>query len=121
MPTKRSRRKELEAKMGEEKFWDNQDAAKGVVAEVKILKAQIEPMDDMITALEDVKAMYQLGSEADDQATLQECDQMLADLEKRGAKVELQAILSGKNDPRNCFVTIQAGAGGTAFFRRKIG
>src|SRR5205814_813634 len=37
----------------------------------------------------------------------------LADLERRGEKIELQSLLSDENDPLNCFVTIQAGAGGT--------
>ena len=32
---------------------------------------------------------------------------------RRGEKVELQSLLDGPNDPRNCFFTIQAGAGGT--------
>ncbi|MEM7809538.1 MAG: PCRF domain-containing protein, partial [Planctomycetota bacterium] len=35
------------------------------------------------------------------------------DLERQGDKVELQALLGDKNDPRNAFVTIQAGTGGT--------
>ena len=38
---------------------------------------------------------------------------MLADLERKGAKVEIQSLLDGKNDARNAFFTIQAGAGGT--------
>src|SRR5438132_2992612 len=42
-----------------------------------------------------------------------EADRMLADLEKKGEKVELQTLLDGKNDHRNAFFTIQAGAGGT--------
>src|ERR687891_396561 len=42
-----------------------------------------------------------------------EADRMLADLERRGEALELQALLNGPNDPRNCYFTIQAGAGGT--------
>jgi peptide chain release factor 2 len=38
---------------------------------------------------------------------------MLANLEKRGDRIELQSLLSHPNDPRNCFFQIQAGAGGT--------
>jgi peptide chain release factor 2 len=38
---------------------------------------------------------------------------MLADLEKKGLQVELQSLLGDKNDPLNCFFTIQSGAGGT--------
>ena len=99
--------------MGETSFWDNQDTAKTVVAEMKVLKAAIEPVEAMLRGIEDVRAMYQLGEEAGDQETLLEADRALADLEARGEKVELQALLDGKNDPLNAFVQIHAGAGGT--------
>jgi peptide chain release factor 2 len=99
--------------MGEEGFWNNPDAAKSIVAEVKILKATIEPMQAMIAAIEDVRALYQLGEEAGDADSINEADRELAKLEKRGESLELQALLDGKNDPLNCFVQIHAGAGGT--------
>jgi peptide chain release factor 2 len=113
LPTKLARRKELENKMGEDGFWNNQDAAKGVVAEVKTLKATIEPVEAMLRGIDDVRALYQLAHEAGDAESMDEADRTLADLEKKGAKVELQSLLDGKNDPKNCFVQIHAGAGGT--------
>src|SRR5690349_12612799 len=99
--------------MGQPGFWDHQDSAKAVVSEVKVLKAVIEPIESMLRDIDDVKALYELGEEAGDEASIAEADQMLAKLEKRGEKVELQALLDDPNDPRNCFFTIQAGAGGT--------
>jgi peptide chain release factor 2 len=99
--------------MGEPGFWDHPDGAKSIVAEVKILKATIEPMQAMIAAIEDVRALYQLGEEAGDPDSVAEADQELAKLEQRGEALELQALLDGKNDPLNCFVQIHAGAGGT--------
>jgi peptide chain release factor 2 len=110
-PTKQQRRKELEAKMGEPGFWDNPDAAKSTVAELKVIKATLTPVQEMLDAIEDVRALYQLGEEAGDAASLEEADRLLADLEKRGEKVELQSLLDDKNDPRNCFFTIRAEAG----------
>ena len=99
--------------MGEAGFWDHPDAAKGTVSELKLIKAAITPVEDMLRGIDDVRALYQLGEEAGDEASLEEADRMLAQLEKRGAKVELLSLLDDKNDPRNCFFTIQAGAGGT--------
>jgi peptide chain release factor 2 len=99
--------------MGEAGFWDHPESAKGVVSELKMLKATTDPVLDMLKGLEDVKAMQELADEAGDAETLAEADRALADLEKKGEKVELQALLDGPNDPRNCFFTIQAGAGGT--------
>jgi len=94
-------------------FWNNQESAKGVVAELKTIKAVAEPVEQMLRAIDDVRAMCQLGEEAGDAETLEEADRQLAELEKRAAKVELQSLLDGPNDPKNCFFTIQAGAGGT--------
>ena len=94
-------------------FWNNPEAAKGVVAEMKTIKAMAEPVEGMLRAIEDVRAMQQLGEEAGDAETLEEADRQLAELEKRAAKVELQSLLDGPNDPKKCFFTIQAGAGGT--------
>jgi peptide chain release factor 2 len=113
VPGKISRKKELEKKMEALDFWNNQEAAKGVVSEMKMLKAQIEPIEQMLREIEDVRAMQQLGEEAGDTETLNEADRQLAALESRAGQIELQALLDGPNDPKNCFFTIQSGAGGT--------
>ena len=47
VPGKQQRRKELEAKMNADGFWNNQDAAKAVVAEMKQLKAAVEPVEEL--------------------------------------------------------------------------
>jgi len=99
--------------MGSAGFWDHQEQAQAVVAEVKLLKAAMDPVQQMLAAIDDVRALYELGEEAGDQASIDEADRTLADLERKGEKLELQALLSSANDPRNAFFTIQAGAGGT--------
>src|SRR3954470_4212045 len=99
--------------MGADGFWDNQEAAKPIIAEMKVLKATTDPVVQILKDVDDVKAMYELGEEAGDPSTIEEADRTLAALERRGQQIELQSLLDGKNDPLNCFVTIQSGAGGT--------
>lgn len=99
--------------MGEAGFWDNQEKAKSVVGEVKVLKAIIDPIQSILAGIEDANALRELAEEAGDQASMEEADRMVTALEARGEALELQALLDGRNDPLNCFVTIQAGAGGT--------
>ena len=99
--------------MGETAFWDHPEAAKSVVAEMKLIKVAIEPVQKLLTDIDDVRAMYQLGHEAGDAETLAEASQALARLERRGETLELQSLLDGPNDPLNCFFTIQSGQGGT--------
>src|SRR5579862_6265756 len=98
--------------MGEPGFWDHPENAKTTVVELKALKAAIDPVENLLTAIEDLRALYQLGQEVSDQDTLVEADRTLGELERRAAQVELQSLLDGPNDGKNCFFTIQAGAGG---------
>jgi peptide chain release factor 2 len=113
LPAKKNRKKELEDQMGQPGFWDHQETAKPVVMEVKVLKAMIDPIDAILRDIDDVRALHELGLEALDKDSLNEADQTLAKLEKRAGRIELQSLLDGENDPLNCFVTIQSGAGGT--------
>src|SRR3989440_6532930 len=99
--------------MSADGFWNNQDAARGVVAEMKQLKAAVEPVEELFRGIDDARAMYELGEEAGDAATIEEADRALAELEKKYGRVELQALLDGPNDAKNCFFSIQSGAGGT--------
>jgi peptide chain release factor 2 len=113
LPTKLARRKQLEDKMAASDFWNNQEAAKPVISELKVIKSQTEPVQEILREIDDARALYELGEEAGDEATLSEADQTLTQLEIRAGKIELQSLLSDRNDPLNSFVTIQAGAGGT--------
>jgi peptide chain release factor 2 len=113
LPTKLTRKKELEDQMGAPGFWDNQELAKPIINELKVLKSTIEPIEGILREVEDVRALYQLGDEAGDTDSLNEADRQLADVERKAQQLELQSLLDGPNDPRNCFFTIQAGAGGT--------
>ncbi len=99
--------------MGREGFWDQPEAAQLIVSEMKNVKLIVDPVQALLDGIDDVRAMFELGTEAGDADSLEEADRMLADLEKRGEKVEIQSLLDGPNDARNCFFTIQAGAGGT--------
>ena len=99
--------------MGEEGFWNNQEAAKAIVAENKLLKSTCDPVIKIISEIEDVQVLYELGTEAGDQDSIDEADRTLEVIGKNAENIELQALLDGKNDPLNCFFTIQAGAGGT--------
>src|SRR4051794_10580840 len=94
-------------------FWYKQLNAKLIISELKQIKAAVEPIEGLLREIDDVRALYQLGHEAGDEASLVEADQTLAAVEKKADKLELQALLDGPNDPLNCFFVIQAGAGGT--------
>ena len=98
-------------------FWSNPKAAQKVIEESKIIRVQIEPLEEAVGLLEDAKVGYELAKESADKdlmrEMLAEVDETLFGLHAKMDKIEQQSLLSGKNDYRNCFIAIQAGAGGT--------
>lgn len=99
--------------MGEATFWDDPDTAQKTVAELKVIKAQIAPLDKVVEAFEEAQVAYEMAREGDDKDLLAEADQALYELQESMDKVEMQSLLSGKHDHRNCYFTIHAGDGGT--------
>lgn len=91
-------------------FWDNARTAQKTVGELKTLKAQTRPVLDLLARSEDAEVLLELVSEDSDARG--EVDEALVQLAKKTDQVELLTLLAGKNDHRNCFFSIQAGAGG---------
>lgn len=99
--------------MGETDFWDNPDKAQKVVADLKLVKAQIDPITEASARFEDAKVGYELAKESGDKDLLAEADEQLFQLQSTMGRIEQRSLLSGKHDHRNCFFTISAGDGGT--------
>jgi peptide chain release factor 2 len=104
---------DLETQMGAMDFWDNPDKAKETVARLKLAKAQTEPLKAVIGLYEDATVAYEMAKEDGDKDLLVEADESLFLLRSMMERVELQSLLSGKHDHRNCFLTLSAGDGGT--------
>jgi len=93
-------------------FWDNPDAAQAVVAQLSALKSIIEPIGEVQREARDLAELFDLASE-EDRGELAQMEDDLNQLVKRCEKIELQGLLSGPDDTKNCFFSIHAGAGGT--------
>jgi peptide chain release factor 2 len=110
---KQARRDVLDQEMQSTTFWNDQEKAKGVIAELKTLNAVLKPFEDVIKQADDLTASIELadedgGDDFDDEIRAA-CTRAVADLEA----FELRSMLGGPNDHCNVFVTIHAGAGGT--------
>ncbi|MFW6059653.1 MAG: peptide chain release factor 2 [Phycisphaeraceae bacterium] len=110
---KAERLKELEQQMGAPDLWDNADHANKVIAELKALKARLEPVQRVSQQLEDAEVLWEMAEEADDADTRTEVEQQVTALEKELDRLETLALLSGKYDERNCYLSIYAREGGT--------
>lgn len=97
--------------MEEPTFWDNQEKARQIIAQLKPLNGLLNPFSEMTKQLDDVKALGELGEE--DSSLEGELLGELARLERQLEDYELRAMFSRQEDVSNAFVHIQAGTGGT--------
>ncbi len=63
--------------------------------------------------LEDGLTLAELGEAEDDEASVQEAQALLQALSARAAKMQLASLLSGEADANDCYLEVNAGAGGT--------
>jgi peptide chain release factor 2 len=54
-----------------------------------------------------------MGEAEEDETVVQDAEQALLALKDRAAKLELESLLSGEADSNDCFLEVNAGAGGT--------
>lgn len=99
-------------------FWTNQAVANRVVADLKLVTNQIDPVDAFIAKLDEAKTAYDMAKElgpkgVPDKDLLTEADEILFGLSNQIDQIEMRSLMSGKHDGRNAFITISAGDGGT--------
>ena len=94
-------------------FWDDQNAAQKIIEESNGLKLWTVPYQELKRRFYDVKELLPEASSLGDEALVQELVQSLADIEKKLGDLEVRKMLSGELDAKDCFLEINAGAGGT--------
>lgn len=99
--------------MNQPDFWNDQETAQRVVKEIKALKGVIDPVDETQRRIDDLQVLYELAREENDAATLAEAEAERAALCDKIEQVALMALYAGADDARDCYFSIQAGAGGT--------
>lgn len=113
MASKEARVKELEALMEQSNFWENNAAAQKVIEECNRLKAWTVPYNNLKRRFGDVKELLPEAVEVKDETLIAELLKELTDIEKHLSELEVRKMLSGELDIKNCYLSINAGAGGT--------
>ena len=104
---------EKEALTAEPGFWDNPQKAEKVMGDIKALKVRIEPWKELVAAVEDVEALYELAVEGADESLEEEIRTSMDDIRARFEKQSVLNLLSDEVDRNGAYLTIHAGAGGT--------
>lgn len=104
---------ELESKIAEAGFWDDQEKAQKTLKRLSSTKAPAEACRSLTKRAEDLRVLLELGQESDDAELAAEARTELKSLTDDARELELRVLLNGRYDSRNAIVALHAGAGGT--------
>ena len=94
---------ELKEKSSDNNLWDNVEYATSTLKEKDRLETIINPVDTIETKLNDIIELIELASEENDTNLLQTLSDNLNELKKEADTLQLETLLSNKNDLLNCF------------------
>lgn len=94
-------------------FWEDPSKAQKIIDESNALKAWTIPYQELKRRFENVKALLPEVNESTEAEFFHELVEELHQIEKKLEELEIRKMLSGELDPKNCYLSINAGAGGT--------
>ncbi|QKS47922.1 peptide chain release factor 2 (plasmid) [Paenibacillus cellulosilyticus] len=103
----------FEEKMTAPDFWDDNDKAQSVIAELNAVKSTVEKYEKLETDHEDLATMLELAEEEGDEALEAELVQGVQSLVDRIGEFELTLLLNQPYDKLNAILELHPGAGGT--------
>ncbi|MDD3474107.1 MAG: peptide chain release factor 2 [Syntrophaceae bacterium] len=113
LDSKVARLDDLQKVQENSEFWNNPDAAKGVLKEQKQLGSLINSFKGLTSEIEDLAVLFDLAQEENDDSTLNEVVDKLSTVENHLRDMEIKRLFTRTEDPGDAIVEIHAGAGGT--------
>src|SRR6266446_81496 len=94
-------------------FWEDSRKAQALVQERADLARTTGRFKDLAGQAEDLRVLWEMATEAGDEAEAAGIDQALAALKKDLEAFSVKIVLSGPQDRKNAILSIHPGAGGT--------
>lgn len=100
--------------MADPGFWEiPEPARKPVVQELKFLKGRTAPLLKLVKEADDLVTLHELAEEAGDDATRDEADRECHRVVAALDQLEFTLAMADPHDVLPCFLSVQAGTGGT--------
>ncbi len=94
-------------------FWNDQKTAQQTLQEIKSLETWVILWTGLDTKINDIKDFIELAEVEQDITLEDEINTEFSKLDELIGELEFKSMLSGKDDTKNCILTIHSGAGGT--------
>ncbi|MCP1248582.1 peptide chain release factor 2 [Gluconobacter oxydans] len=104
---------ELNHRVEDPDLWNDADAAQKLMRERTTLANQIEGVQRIESEVESTLELVELAEMEGDESLVQDAVQTLRAIAEDVRKREIESLLSGEADSNDCYVEVNAGAGGT--------
>jgi len=94
-------------------FWEDAALAQKIIDESNQIKDWVIPYEELSKRFENVKALLPEVDESEEAEFFQELVSEVQEIDQKLEELEIRKMLSGELDPKNCYLSINAGAGGT--------
>ena len=111
--TKADRLRTVNASLEDPAVWNDPKKAQELGKEKKALDAIVVTIDDLTRELSDNSELFEMSKEEGDHAGLLTIEADARKLVQLVEELEFRRMFNQPADPSNCFVDLQAGAGGT--------
>ena len=101
------------AELEDPTVWNDPKRAQDLGKEKKSLEAIVHTLTKIDTDLRDANDLFAMAREENDDDTLEAIEQDAQGLKELVEGMEFRRMFNNPMDPNNCFIDIQAGAGGT--------
>src|SRR5699024_10292956 len=94
-------------------FWDNAEESQKKMKELKSLKDDMETYQNLVSQMEDMETMIEMGYEENEPDPIPEIQEMLDQFKTDVEHTRVKTLLSGEYDSEDAIIKLNAGAGGT--------
>ncbi|WP_183585141.1 peptide chain release factor 2 [Paenibacillus rhizosphaerae] len=103
----------FEEKMSAPDFWDDNEKAQSVIAEMNAVKSSVDEYEKLQQEYDDASMMAELADEEGDESLAAEIAEAVESLTKKLDDFELKLLLNQPYDKMNAILELHPGAGGT--------
>ncbi len=103
----------MEADMAAPGFWDDRKRATDISQQVERRRSSLQRFQRLSEELDDIDILHQMALEASDDAELSALEPRLKELKRVIREYRIELTFSGEYDAGDCYLSINAGAGGT--------
>ncbi|MBF0854351.1 peptide chain release factor 2 [Gluconobacter wancherniae] len=109
----KTRLAELNHRVEDPELWNDAEAAQKLMRERTTLANQIEGVEQLEVDVQNTLELVELAEMEQDQGMVEDAIATLREFAQQVHKREIESLLSGEADANDCYIEVNAGAGGT--------